>query len=65
MVYLNDGYTGGNTQFHYYSKGLTTPAHSLVPALGTVVIFNHDIWYVKKEMTIIIKCFPGMRERQC
>lgn len=45
MVYLNDDYKGGNTQFHYHCQGDTKLAHSVVPSQGTVLVFNHDAWY--------------------
>ncbi|MBU7587533.1 MAG: 2OG-Fe(II) oxygenase [Nostoc sp. TH1S01] len=44
MIYLNDGFEGGETRFHFYSRfAENLPSIAVVPVTGTALCFVHDL----------------------
>lgn len=44
MIYLNDGFEGGETCFHFYSRfAENLPSITVVPVTGTALCFVHDL----------------------
>eukprot|EP01133_Synstelium_polycarpum_P022389 gene22389-26858_t len=59
QIYLNDDYTGGNTNFYLMADPLKPDTHvlteSVKPRLGSAVIFNHDTLHEGAEVETGVK----------
>lgn len=51
MAYLNDQFTGGNTNFldeHFKAQAVT---YALKPETGMVLVFQHDLFHEGEALT--------------
>eukprot|EP00026_Physarum_polycephalum_P003113 Phypoly_transcript_03122.p1 GENE.Phypoly_transcript_03122~~Phypoly_transcript_03122.p1 ORF type:complete len:808 (+),score=113.84 Phypoly_transcript_03122:95-2518(+) len=51
MIYLNDGFSGGETNFFVRTESDFEKQLTLVPKIGTMLVFNHDVWHEGCEVT--------------
>ncbi len=54
MVYLNDGFEGGATEFNLRRSGmiqLDDPLLTVTPAAGKLLVFRHDILHQGAAVT--------------